>query len=1183
MAILTFKSPGVSTREIDLSGPTAITPAGVPAGVVGTAVRGPAFVPITVATFQDFISKFGNTDGEKFGPLAMNEWLRNANAGTYIRLLGVGDAKKRTDSGVNAGKVNRAGFVVGSEQVQGNGFVGINPYAHGGSDASEASIVFDGAAANYAASDEMTITVPAGQGGEGDTKIILALGAAGAPVAGRMRIKIDRLAFTAADISQLLVFAINGTVPTGDAPSGAGAYEAADIQFPVAGNGQSGVQGITATLDGTNITIKADQMGAVGPEIQFADVGASDIVEDGFGSNPSAMSGLNLRAGGALGRTYILGHFASSSNDYLRETGLVSATDTTAKPIIRGMVLAPSGVHLSLRSIAIDGNQPSTGTNAPGGSAFGDVVTGSSKQEFVMILNGHKVSDASTQIITASFDPHAPNYFSKIFNTDATQTEKMGHYLYTHYDVFQSQAVVTASGVTTHVDSAGGVGLAVQTAFLLTGSESRNAGTAGTSTTLGVPNFENFEDRFRTAYSPYVISQRFGGRNKNIFKVHALDDGRAGSDTFKITIENIQASTNENNPYGKFDLAVRYLTDSDAEPLVLERFAGLDLNPSSDNYIARRIGDTHTYYDFDKATSAQKLVIDGTYPNISNYIRIEMSPEAEDGVLNDTAIPVGFRGLNHLVTSGSTDTDGHSVLTGSTYNSFAAGFTAEGEPTATQVGIHPVQPPIPLRQNISKGVTPKKTADAKLTWGVQFEVVDSVSEPNKNQKFNESIRSFVRYMPDFHTVYQNPSVGGNEGVPDVGGSILDADRFNNNMFTLERVQVLTSSGDRPDPKQWESAVYRRTGQLSGSLVDIDGNDSGKTRFLNPGTDFAHLPSRKYLKFTFPLQGGFDGVNVFDSDKSKFSDAALRREMDNADAQGGSSGPTVASYRKAIRVMEEKTDVDIQLLAIPGIRHESVTDYAIESVENRFDAMYIMDIEERDTLNNPVTGSTEIINVRNTVDNHAGRNFDTSFAAAYFPDVVIRDPATLTNVQCPPSVAVLGAFAFNDSVAHPWFAPAGFNRGALATTIESQVKLNRTNLDDLYDADINPITSFPSTPGVVVFGQKTLLAASSALDRVNVRRLLIDVRRQVKTVANSLLFEPNRDTTLSKFSNAVTPILTRIQQQQGLQRFRVQIDTSTTTQADVENNTIRGKIFLQPTKSIEFISLDFVVTNAGADV
>ncbi len=142
-------------------------------------------------------------------------------------------------------------------------------------------------------------------------------------------------------------------------------------------------------------------------------------------------------------------------------------------------------------------------------------------------------------------------------------------------------------------------------------------------------------------------------------------------------------------------------------------------------------------------------------------------------------------------------------------------------------------------------------------------------------------------------------------------------------------------------------------------------------------------------------------------------------------------------------------------------------------------------------------------------------------------------------------------------------------------------LNRNNLDDLYDKDINPIVKFPST-GPVIYGQKTLQAAQSALDRVNVRRLLIDIRRNVKRVAESLLFEPNRESTLERFSALVTPLLQRVQQEQGIDRFKVLIDTTTTTQADIENNTVRGKIFLQPTRSIEFVSIDFVVTNAGAE-
>jgi phage tail sheath protein FI len=242
----------------------------------------------------------------------------------------------------------------------------------------------------------------------------------------------------------------------------------------------------------------------------------------------------------------------------------------------------------------------------------------------------------------------------------------------------------------------------------------------------------------------------------------------------------------------------------------------------------------------------------------------------------------------------------------------------------------------------------------------------------------------------------------------------------------------------------------------------------------------------------------------------------------------------------------------------------------------------MDVEHRNKSNIITTGSSDIVHVTNTANAFKSRGLDSSFAAAYFPDVVMEDPTTNTLLDVPPSVAVLGAFSLNDAVAHPWFAPAGFSRGALDAVEMASVQLSRKNLDDLYDVDINPLTAFPGT-GVVVFGQKTLLNAASALDRVNVRRLLINVRRAVRNVANTLLFEPNREETLDKFTSLVNPILQRVQEKGGVDRFKVVIDTTTTTQADIENNTIRGKIFLQPTRAVEFIALDFVVTNAGAEI
>ena len=214
-------------------------------------------------------------------------------------------------------------------------------------------------------------------------------------------------------------------------------------------------------------------------------------------------------------------------------------------------------------------------------------------------------------------------------------------------------------------------------------------------------------------------------------------------------------------------------------------------------------------------------------------------------------------------------------------------------------------------------------------------------------------------------------------------------------------------------------------------------------------------------------------------------------------------------------MQETSDVDINLLAVPGIRHSVITDAAITTAETRFDALYIMDIEERDTLNSVVTSSLQDINVTNTVNAHVARNLDSSFAAAYFPDVILTDPATGTKVQAPPSVAALGALALNDAVAFPWFAPAGFTRGALSTADQAVIRLKRDNMDALAESDVNPIVAFPGGPGVTIWGQRTLLAQAGSLDRVNVRRLLLDIRRRVKLIANNFIFEPNRADTLER--------------------------------------------------------------------
>jgi phage tail sheath protein FI len=339
-----------------------------------------------------------------------------------------------------------------------------------------------------------------------------------------------------------------------------------------------------------------------------------------------------------------------------------------------------------------------------------------------------------------------------------------------------------------------------------------------------------------------------------------------------------------------------------------------------------------------------------------------------------------------------------------------------------------------------------------------------------------------------------------------------------------------------------------------------------------------------------MQGGFNGVNIFDRDEFNLTNNAVSSDMVFGNGRLLNDGPNVKAYTKAVDIMKNTTNVDIQLLAIPGLRHPIVTDYATVATEERFDALYIMDVEQYNEdgtdAENEIRLDSQITSVSNTIQSFRDRAIDSSFAAAYFPDVNYAAPDK-SNVFVPPSVLVLGAMALNDAVGHPWFAPAGFTRGALPTAaLEARVKLKDEDLDALYNERINPLIAFVGAPksgtnpasGLVIWGQKTLQIAASSLDRVNVRRLLIEIRRQVREIANTVLFEQNREATLAAFSAAVTPRLQRIQALAGLERFRVIIDSSTTTQTDIENNTVRGKIFVQPTKSIEFVSLDFVVAN-----
>ena len=205
--------------------------------------------------------------------------------------------------------------------------------------------------------------------------------------------------------------------------------------------------------------------------------------------------------------------------------------------------------------------------------------------------------------------------------------------------------------------------------------------------------------------------------------------------------------------------------------------------------------------------------------------------------------------------------------------------------------------------------------------------------------------------------------------------------------------------------------------------------------------------------------------------------------------------------------------------------------------------------------------------------------DTSYVAEYWPWCQILDPGTGKNVWVPASTMIIGVYAYNDSVAEPWFAPAGINRGGLGTVIRAEQKLPASGRDTLYAGKVNPIATFPGT-GVVVYGQKTLQTKASALDRVNVRRLLIALKSYIGQVANNLVFEQNTIATRNQFLAQVNPYLESVQQRQGLYAFKVIMDSSNNTPDVIDRNQLVGQIYLQPTKTAEFIYLNFNILPTG---
>lgn len=912
----------------------------------------------------------------------------------------------------------------------------------------------------------------------------------------------------------------------------------------------------------------------------------------------------------------------------------VSRDEGGAARMIRGMLFTTTGSRFQI--ITMNSASWVPGVTA----ASNDTASPDADGRFKLVLSSaagasFKTTDgyAGIRVYTASLNPSRDDYISKILNTDPERFGAEQHLLYAHFPVDPEIAKVSTtaygSGNTTALSSLTIKGPSVA---LVSGSDNTSL-KSGVSSLKFLNGYGRFDTRYRSPRTTAFISQPYGTKEHDLFHFECISDGAVANEKFKVSISNVRKSSDPTNPYGTFTVEVRSFDDTDTNLQVLESYPQCTLNPSDDDYIAKKIGDYKAYYNFDaESEDERKVLVSGKYANMSSRIRVQMSVGVENRDVPTDAIPFGFRGFPSLKTSDTLTDRTTSALrnraVGKVGNNTSRRLTMTTGVTGSGIGSTgglisqlsgSIMPPVPFTFKVTRGKTETSPAfagdpgdlervDSRYYWGAKFTRVprssslpDSVLNPNAGSEINDLFRNYSKLL----AIEKLDNVVTGTG----------ADEFNNNKFTMARIalsnKVQNNSSGNPDlsvtanshltgtaKEHILEAAYIRNGvPAMGTYTVNDGQVVKRLTFaslaaLTSSVYFNRFSN--YTKFTNFFYGGFDGVNILDQDMARMNDKASSSDTgglatgatldiglsgDNSFGSGKTNN-TVASYRTAARVLTDPMVSRINILVIPGIRDSAVTDFIQDRLSGYGKGFYVMDLPAYDADQNRLfDGSNSLPSVSKTSEALDGRALDSNFSAAYFPDVTIADPINNRPVDVPSSVAVLGALAYNDSVAYPWFAPAGFNRAALDFVSNVRVRLNAGDRDDLYDARINPIATFPGA-GYVIFGQKTLQMSKSALDRVNVRRMLLEVKRQVVDVANKIVFEANTPSTRARFVSQVTPLLATIQSQQGIDQFKVIMDSSNNTNEDVENNVLNGRVVVVPTRAVEFISMDFIITHSG---
>ena len=649
------------------------------------------------------------------------------------------------------------------------------------------------------------------------------------------------------------------------------------------------------------------------------------------------------------------------------------------------------------------------------------------------------------------------------------------------------------------------------------------------------------------AKSGWIIGRNYGKASDyvgettadKLFRFECIHAGEEIQKNVLIAIEDIKVATNPTvYAYGTFTVKIMDINGG-----TLEKYSGCNLDPNSPNFISRRIGDMYMEWD----DSDRRYRSYGDHPNVSDYVRIKMFSENQNYREND--LPIGFLGPGRP--KGIQAMDGQPEFKDfddvGFPGAFATSQTVQGTAASGEAlelyGHQSIKfsfPKLPLRVNGSDGFS---SNPYKVYFGIRPKV-------DKDSTLHDpDYCDYLRPLPATYAAQQFAPTG---------------DFEYSCVFSLNDIEVDTSA----NTTTWSSGSMAN----GSSYVATDGLEA----LLNKGVK----------QFVLPLFGGFDGLDI--TEKEPFREDLI-----------GSTLAETANYlqyslNKAIDSVSDPETVPASLIAAPGIKNSIITTKIVRTAEARKDMLAVIDLvgdyKPTSEATTSDTQATRLGNVADAISNLKNRQLDSSYAAAYYPAVQIQD--NLNNgerVWVPASVAGIGAMAQSDAQSDLWFAPAGFNRGGLGNlggrsgprVIQARQRLDASERDDLYEVNINPIATFPNE-GVVVFGQKTLQQTPSALDRINVRRLMIFLKAEISKVARGVLFDNNVRSTWSRFVADAEPILADVKAKFGLTEYRLILDSSTTTADLIDRNIMYAKVFLKPARAIEYIAIDFVITRTGAD-